>query len=144
MRWKNIYVTSRLWSCARNPGYHLEAIADRPGVTSSRPPSPRPWMTSSPSKTRFTSNAKCLIRWLFHQHFTSRFLVWKCFAKLFSNYNLALLFFGKRIMAQKLHIKCWWNRLQVTTQQKLNNCSECVRDLIRLNETRYLFGSHYS
>jgi len=30
-----------------------------------------------------------------------------CFAKLFSRYSLALLFFGKRILAPKLLVKCW-------------------------------------
>ena len=68
MRWKSIYVTSLPWSCARNLDFLPAAIDDRPGATSSRPPSPRPSTTSSPSKTRFTSNAKCLIRWLFNNN----------------------------------------------------------------------------
>jgi len=29
------------------------------------------------------------------------------FLQLFSNYSLALLLFGKRILAQKLLVKCW-------------------------------------
>jgi len=48
----------------------------------------------------------------FHQHFRSAFFVQKYFAQLFSNYSLALYYFGKRILAQKLLEKCWWNRLQ--------------------------------
>jgi len=40
------------------------------------------------------------------------FCTWKCFLKLFSNYSLALNFFGERILAQNLIIKCWWNWLQ--------------------------------
>ncbi len=47
-----------------------------------------------------------------HQHFIRAFFVWKCFAKLLSNYNVAWKFFGKRISAQKLVAKCWWNWLQ--------------------------------
>ncbi len=44
----------------------------------------------------------------FHQHFTLTFFVRKPFAQLFSNYSLALWFFGKRILVQKLLVKCWW------------------------------------
>ncbi len=36
-------------------------------------------------------------------------VIQKFFAELLSAYNLGLLFFGKRILAQKLLIKCWWN-----------------------------------
>jgi hypothetical protein len=48
----------------------------------------------------------------FQQHFTRTFFVQKCFAQLFSTYILALYFFGKRILAQKMHVKCWWNGLK--------------------------------
>jgi len=41
----------------------------------------------------------------FHQHFTCCFFVLKSFVQLFSSYSLALNFFGKRILAQKLLIK---------------------------------------
>jgi hypothetical protein len=34
------------------------------------------------------------------------FLVLKCFAQIFSNYNLALYFLVERILAQKLLVKC--------------------------------------
>jgi hypothetical protein len=47
--------------------------------------------------------------WLsFHQYFMSSFFIPKFFAHLLCAYNLGLLFFGKRILAQKLLIKCWW------------------------------------
>jgi len=40
---------------------------------------------------------------------TRAFIMWNCFAQLFSSYSLALQFFGARITAQKLLVKCWWN-----------------------------------
>jgi len=43
---------------------------------------------------------------LIHQYFTNDFFVQKCFAQLLSNYSLALNFFGKKMSAQKLLIKC--------------------------------------
>jgi len=52
-------------------------------------------------------------RFQFHQHFTRGFLVQKCFSQLFSSYSLTLCLFGKRILAKKLLVKCWWNWLQV-------------------------------
>ncbi len=54
-------------------------------------------------------------KWLrcqFHQHFTHAFCAQKCFAQLSSSYSLALYFFGAKILAQKLLVKCWWNWLQ--------------------------------
>jgi len=42
----------------------------------------------------------------FHQHFSQDFFVRKCFAQLSSGYCLALYFFGIRILAQKLLVKC--------------------------------------
>jgi len=65
-------------------------------------------MRTQATQTDVNNVARC---W-FHQHFTSSFFVRKCFAKLFSNYSLALKFFDSRISAQKLLIKCWWNWLQ--------------------------------
>ncbi len=53
-------------------------------------------------------NSRCQ----FHQHFTCSFLYKKCYALLFSWYSLALNFFGKRILAQIMLVKCWWNWLQ--------------------------------
>jgi len=47
-----------------------------------------------------------------HQHFTRNFFVRKCFAQLISYYSLALWPFVKRISAQKLLVKCWWNWLK--------------------------------
>jgi len=47
----------------------------------------------------------------FLQHFTRNFFTWKCFSKLFFSYSLALQFFGAKILAQKLLVKCWWNWL---------------------------------
>jgi len=35
----------------------------------------------------------------------------KCYGLLFFTYNFDLLFFVKRISAQKLLVKCWWNWL---------------------------------
>ncbi len=52
----------------------------------------------------------------FHQYFMPALFEWKCFAQLFSNFSLALLFFGERILAQKLRVKCWWNWLQVQNE----------------------------
>jgi hypothetical protein len=49
------------------------------------------------------------LRCQFHQHFMCNFFIGKCFAQIFSHYSLALWFFGKRISAQKLLVKCWWN-----------------------------------
>jgi len=48
----------------------------------------------------------------FHQHFKNNFFIPKCFAQRFSSNSLTLYFFGARISAQKLLIKCWWNWLQ--------------------------------
>ncbi len=42
----------------------------------------------------------------FHQYFTSSFFIWTFFVQLLCAYNLGLEFFGKRILAQKLLIKC--------------------------------------
>jgi len=52
------------------------------------------------------------MRCQFHQHFKYTFFVQKCFAQICSNYSTALQFFGKRILAQKLLVKYWWNWLQ--------------------------------
>ena len=43
----------------------------------------------------------------FCQHFTTSFFVQKCFEQLFCTYSSALYFFGKRILAKKLLVKCW-------------------------------------
>ncbi len=40
-------------------------------------------------------------------HFTNKFFVRKFFVKFFSNFSMALKFFGKGISAQKLLVKCW-------------------------------------
>ncbi len=45
----------------------------------------------------------------FHQYFMSSFFKQKFFVQLLYAYNLRSYFFGKRILAQKLLIKCWWN-----------------------------------
>ncbi len=37
----------------------------------------------------------------------ANFFVLKCFAQLFFSYILALLFFGAKILTQKVHVKCW-------------------------------------
>ncbi len=50
-----------------------------------------------------------------HQHFTSSFFVRKSFEQLFCTYGVDLYFFGERKLAQKQHVKCWWNLLQVCT-----------------------------
>ena len=51
------------------------------------------------------SNSRCQ----FHQHFTSSFFIRKSFEQLFCTYSLGLYFFGARILAQKLLVKCWCN-----------------------------------
>ncbi len=38
------------------------------------------------------------------------------FLQLYSNYGLALWFFGAKITAQKLLKKCWWNGKQVSKE----------------------------
>jgi len=52
-------------------------------------------------------------RWLCQVSISStlfpHLFVQKCFLHLYSNYSLSLQFFGPRILAQKLLIKCWWN-----------------------------------
>ncbi len=40
-----------------------------------------------------------LPRYQFYQHLTGQFFLQKCFLKFFSNYSLALIFFGERILA---------------------------------------------
>ena len=50
---------------------------------------------------------KVIFRCQFHQHFTSSFFVRKSFEQLFCTYGLGLYFFGARILAQKLFVKCW-------------------------------------
>jgi len=47
-----------------------------------------------------------LLGGIFHQHFIHTFLVRKCFVQLLFSYSLALQFFGTRISAQKLLVKC--------------------------------------
>ena len=39
------------------------------------------------------------------------FFVQKSFEQLFCSYSIGLYFFGKRKLAQKLLLKCWWNWL---------------------------------
>jgi len=43
---------------------------------------------------------------------TSSFLYENIFLQFFSNYMCSFVFFGKRILAQKLPVKCWWYWLQ--------------------------------
>ena len=57
----------------------------------------------------------------FHQHFMSGFFAQKCFEQLFCSYSLALYFFGKRILVQKLLVKCWWNGKTCTNILALKN-----------------------
>jgi len=47
----------------------------------------------------------------------------KFFAQLLSAYNLGLQFFGKRILAQKLLIKCWWNWHQIGNSEMMPSAS---------------------
>ncbi len=69
----------------------------------------------------------------FHQHFPCNFFVWKCFAQLFPNYSSALWLFSKRISAQKLLVKCWWNWLKLArqTSKELSELS-LLRLLVRV------------
>jgi hypothetical protein len=59
-----------------------------------------------------------LTRCQFHQHFMLTLLYESVFLQLFSNYSLALLLFGKRILAQKLLVKCWLNLLLATSKSR--------------------------
>jgi len=59
-------------------------------------------------------------RFQFRRHFLLAFFVRKCFAQLFSDYSLALYFFGETILAQKLLVKCWWNWLQSGNMPKIS------------------------
>jgi len=58
---------------------------------------------------------KIYSRCQFHQQFRSRFFVQKYNERHISIYSLAMLIFGKIILAQKELVKCWWNRLQHLT-----------------------------
>ncbi len=53
-----------------------------------------------------------VFRGQFHQHSTSSFYVRKLHAQLFCAYVLGLYFTGARLLAQKLHVECWWNWAQ--------------------------------
>ncbi len=44
----------------------------------------------------------------FHQHFIHGFFVRKCLEQIFCTYILGLYFFGKKVAAPKLLLKCWW------------------------------------
>ena len=44
----------------------------------------------------------------FYQQRTSSFFVLKIWSKLLWTYSLCLYFFGKRTLAEKLILKCWW------------------------------------
>ena len=57
----------------------------------------------------FKQCSHSILQGQFHQYFMTGFFVQKCFEQLFCTYSSALYSFGKRILAQKLLIKCWWN-----------------------------------
>ncbi len=59
--------------------------------------------------TKGSSKTKCQ----FHQHFTSRYFLYKSVLRSFSLLKVWFCnFFGKRILARKLLIKCCWNWLE--------------------------------
>jgi len=96
-------------------------------------------MTSENSFSRYS-------RCQFHQHFMSNCFVQNCFSKLFYNYSLALWFFGERILAQKLLVKCWWNWLEVSFSPTLlrghsNNMWHCFGTLLT---PRSQFHQHFT
>ena len=62
--------------------------------------------------SRIVRMAYSLSRCQFHQHFMSSFFIQKSFEQFFCTYILGLYFFGKRKLAQKLCVTCWWNWLQ--------------------------------
>jgi hypothetical protein len=55
-------------------------------------------------------------------NFTNSFFIPKFFAYLLCAYNLGLYFFGERILAQKLLIKCWWNWHQMAVPVPSISC----------------------
>ncbi len=63
---------------------------------------------------RSKSVLKSTIRGQFHQRSTCSFYICKLRAQLFCAYVLGLHFTGVSLTAQKLHVECWWNWLQVS------------------------------
>jgi len=96
-------------SCQQPSGSAVTAIAG----TTSTAPSWRRLTNLSPVRTSTSIVCRPPFRCQFHQHFMHVFYVQKPFVLPYSNYSLALLFFGKRILAEKLLVKCWWNWPQV-------------------------------
>jgi len=72
------------------------------------------WLTSLGTWPNWRCSTLRLTRCQFHQHFTRKFFIPKCFLQL-SNFSLALQFSVERLLAQKLLVKCWLNWLQVFT-----------------------------
>ena len=67
--------------------------------------------------------------------FYTAFFAWKCFTQLFSTYILVLYYFGEKILAQKLLMKCWWNWLQT-------NFFQAVITIITSTDTNTSMGTN--
>jgi hypothetical protein len=72
----------------------------------------------------------------FHQHFTRNIFIRNCFAQHFSNYSLAMNFFGKRILEHKLIV----NRKML---MKLSTVQLDQSPLISAVQTRTSTVSHH-
>ncbi len=113
------------FSCAKRSGIITKIwITSCPRISTSLTwPTASSWRSSILGTSRSSRGFEILCQRLcatwprsrcqFHQHFTPDFFVHKCFAQLFS-FSLGLVvFFGIRMLVQKLLVKCWWNWLQV-------------------------------
>ena len=97
-----------------------------------------------------------LTRCQFHQHFTSSFCANILAPKTFCACSLALYFFGVRILAQKLLVKCWWNWPLVNRDSKSirlycpNLCSNVTKSGMKIlsferfkNSLRFFYQKAY-
>ncbi len=82
------------------------------------------------------------IRVQFHQHSTPSFYVRKLRMQLLCAYLLGLYFTGVSLLAQKLHVECWWNcaKLSVspTFYAQLFVCEFCSKLFCA-----YIFGLNF-
>ncbi len=68
------------------------------------------WQTITNPNCKHLKTVQRTLVWLsFSPIFTSSFFIPMFFAHLLCAYKLGLLFFGERILTQKLLIKSWWN-----------------------------------
>ncbi len=73
---------------------------------------------------------------------TSSFLYENIFLQFFSNYMCSFVFFGKRILAQKLNVQCWWYWLQAGWNHKLPEKEFPEPNVIKLWIAQVNGGSH--